>query len=58
MSAHDYMNISDHGVTNKADEVPENAGEVITMLVLKDAWHNSIWVYPIEDKQQNKSRRW
>lgn len=46
----DYMHISDHGVTNKIDEIPENIDETITMLVLKDAWHKSIWVYPVEGK--------
>ena len=46
----DYMHISDHGVTNKIDEIPENVDETITMLVLKDAWHKSIWVYPVVGK--------
>ena len=46
----DYMHISDHGVTNKIDEIPENVDEKITMLVMKDAWHKSIWVYPVEGK--------
>ena len=46
----DYMHISDNGVTNKIDEIPENIDETITMLVLKDAWHKSIWVYPVEGK--------
>ena len=47
----DYMHVSEHGVTHKKDEVPDgDAVEVLTMLVVKDAWHKSIWIYPVEGK--------
>ena len=46
----DYMHISEQGVSHKAGEIEKGETEVLTMLVLKDAWHKSIWVYPVEGK--------
>ena len=46
----DYMHISEQGVSHKADEIEEGETEVLTMLVVKDAWHKSIWAYPVEGK--------
>ena len=46
----DYMHISEKGVSHKADEIEEGETEVLTMLVVKDAWHKSIWAYPVEGK--------
>ena len=42
------MRVSEHGVNS---ETGANTGDIgITMLVLKDCWHKSIWVYPVEGK--------
>ena len=51
----DYMFVSERGVTSKAEENMENIGDSITMLVLKDFWHKSIWIYPVEGKGVTKS---
>ena len=49
----DYMRVSETGVTSKLDEA---AGEMgMTMLVMKDFWHKSIWVYPVEGKGVTKA---
>ena len=48
----DYMFLTERGITTKADEV---TGECMTLLVLKDFFHKSIWVYPVEGKGVAKS---
>ena len=49
----DYMRVSETGVTSK---VEETAGEMgMTMLAMKDFWHKSIWVYPVEGKGVTKA---
>ena len=47
----DYMYLSEKGVTSKREEAPEDS---ITILVVKDFWHKSIWVYPVEGKGLTK----
>ena len=51
----DYTYLSEKGVTSSRDEAPEDPTESVTILVLKDFWHKSIWVYPVEGKGLTKS---
>ena len=48
----DYMFLTDRGVTSKSEDV---IGECMTLLVVKDFLHKSIWVYPAEGKGVVKS---
>ena len=43
----DYMYMSERGVTSKPED-PSVA--YITLLVVKDFWHKSVWTYPVEGK--------
>ena len=42
----DYMRVSMHGVNSTAEGAAGDVG--ITMLVVKDFMHKSVWVYPVE----------
>ena len=44
----DYMRVSEHGVNSTVEGVAADIG--ITMLVVKDFLHKSVWVYPVEGK--------
>ena len=41
----DYKRVTEQGVSSKGEKDEERPG--ITMLVLKDQWQKSIWVYPV-----------
>ena len=42
----DYMRVSEHGVNSTVERAAGDIG--ITMLVVKDFLHKSVWVYPVE----------
>lgn len=44
----DYMRVSEHGVNSTVEGAAGDVG--ITMLVVRDFMHKSVWVYPVEGK--------
>ena len=51
----DYTFLSEQGITWKVEKAQEIDGEVMALLVLKDVWHNLIWVYSVEGKGVTES---
>ena len=51
----DYTFLSEKSVTSKVEDTTDDVGDCMTLLVLKDFWHKSIWTYPVEGKGVTKA---